>query len=66
MIDLEAFASLRGADFYGVPHNPDTITLSETSWEVPATLTFGGDELVPTRAGESIRWQVTDGARAPA
>jgi dihydroorotase len=54
---LQAFASERGADFYGLPRNEGTITLSRESWAVPAAYAFGADELVPFRAGESIRWR---------
>ena len=33
---LEAFASLNGPAFYGLPPNTDTITLQRESWEVPS------------------------------
>lgn len=55
---LEAFASHNGPDFYGLPRNPDTITLVKESWTVDATLPLGGDQLVPIRAGEDIGWMV--------
>jgi dihydroorotase len=55
---LEGFASHFGADFYGLPRNQDTITLLRKAWTVPQTLRFGGEELVPLRAGESIPWQL--------
>jgi len=55
---LQAFASERGADFYGLPRNEGQVTLSRESWTVPATYPFGADELVPFRAGESIGWRV--------
>ncbi|MEK9871535.1 MAG: dihydroorotase [Gammaproteobacteria bacterium] len=60
---LEAFASEFGADFYGVPRNQDTITLSQDAWTAATAYRFAGDELIPTRGGETIAWQVTDGAR---
>ncbi len=56
--NLEAFASHNGPDFYNLPRNQDTITLTKESWNVPATLSFGGDVVVPIRAGESIAWTV--------
>ncbi|MGF1763395.1 dihydroorotase [Aliivibrio kagoshimensis] len=56
--NLEAFASHNGPDFYNLPRNQDTITLTKESWNVPATLSFGGDVVVPIRAGESIAWIV--------
>ena len=55
---LEGFASHFGADFYGLPRNQDTITLLRQEWTVPQTLRFGGEELVPLRAGETIPWQL--------
>ena len=61
---LEAFAACRGADFYGVPRNTDRVTLRRIESRVPDTLPLGGTELVPLRAGESLRWQVIDGTGA--
>ena len=55
---LEAFASHFGADFYGLPRNQDTITLLREAWTVPQTLRFGGEQLVPLRAGETIPWKL--------
>lgn len=55
---LEGFASHFGADFYGLPRNATTITLRRENWQAPAQLPFGDEQLVPLRAGETIRWQV--------
>lgn len=55
---LEAFASHRGADFYGLPRNAGTVTLEREDWVVPAELAFGGEPLVPMRAGEVMRWRM--------
>ena len=55
---LEGFASFNGPDFYNLPRNTDTITLDKVSWDVPATMPFGSDQVVPIRAGEQIHWQV--------
>ncbi|MEQ6291140.1 dihydroorotase [Vogesella sp. GCM10023246] len=54
---LEAFASFNGPAFYGLPRNADTITLVKESWQVPALLTYGEEELVPLRAGEHVHWR---------
>lgn len=54
---LEAFAAERGADFYGVPRNSTQITLERISWSPPASYTFGKDQLVPMRAGETLQWR---------
>lgn len=56
---LEAFASLRGPDFYGLPRNTSHITLERSAWTPPASYPFAADELVPFRAGESIAWRLT-------
>jgi dihydroorotase len=58
---LEAFASERGADFYGVPRNQDFITLVREEWTVPASYPFGTDELVPLRTGGKIAWKLVTG-----
>ncbi len=55
---LEAFASHFGADFYGLPRNTEVITLVKKEWQVPETLSFGDQPLVPLRAGETLRWQL--------
>jgi dihydroorotase len=55
---LEGFASRFGADFYGLPRNQDTITLLRQEWTVPQTLRFGGEALVPLRAGETVPWKL--------
>ena len=55
---LEAFASVHGADFYRLQRNTDTITLSRTSWTVPASYPFGSDVVVLFRAGEAIGWRL--------
>ena len=55
---LEGFASLHGPDFYGLPHNSDTITLQKEAWEVAANYPFGDEVVVPFRAGEKIGWKL--------
>jgi dihydroorotase len=55
---LEAFASFHGADFYGLPHHADTLTLRRESWDVPTSLPLGSESLTPLRAGETVRWRV--------
>jgi dihydroorotase len=58
---LEAFASFHGADFYRLPRNGDTVTLRREAWTVPAEYAFGGQSLVPLRAGEAIHWRLVGG-----
>ncbi|MDR0703152.1 MAG: dihydroorotase [Azoarcus sp.] len=54
---LEAFASLHGAAFHGLPPNADKITLRREAWQVPAHYAYGGDRLAPLRAGETLAWK---------
>ena len=55
---LEAFASFNGADFYGLPHNTGTITLSRESWTPPESFAYGEAELKPLRSGEALPWRL--------
>ena len=55
---LEAFASFNGADFYGLPRNTDTITLTREPWTVPDSLPLAGGRIVPLKAGETLRWRL--------
>ena len=55
---LEGFASFHGADFYRLPRNTERITLVREPWNVPAAYPFGGDTVVPLRAGEAVRWRL--------
>ncbi len=57
---LEAFASIHGPTFYGLPINTDTITLERKPWNVPATMDFGNQQVVPIRANETINWQIAE------
>lgn len=55
---LEAFASFHGPDFYGLPRNRGKITLEKAEWQPPAEMAFGGETLVPFRAGERVAWRL--------
>ena len=55
---LEAFASLRGPAFYGLPVNTDTVTLKREPFEIPASVPYGEDVLVPLAAGETLNWRL--------
>lgn len=55
---LQAFASERGADFYGLPRNSATVTLQREAWQVPLTLPYGASEVVPLRAGSELQWKL--------
>ncbi len=55
---LEGFASHFGADFYQLPRNSKTITLTKSSWSVPDHYNFIDQVVIPMRAGQKIYWQV--------
>jgi dihydroorotase len=55
---LEAFASRHGAQFYRLPVNTGTVTLTESPWSVPEEIAFGADRLVPLRAGGTVAWKL--------
>ncbi len=55
---LEGFSSLFGPDFYGLPRNTDNITLKKEEWDIPQTLSFATDTLIPLRAGGSVNWKL--------
>ena len=56
---LEGFASHFGADFYGLPRNRDTITLTRDSWRVPRDVAYGDDRLTPFRADGEVSWRLS-------
>lgn len=55
---LEAFASHHGADFYRLPRNQESITLTKNPWTVSRTLEFGQHDLTPFRAGAEVAWSL--------
>ena len=54
---FEAFASLNGPAFYGLPVNTDTVTLEKADVEVPAQIDANGTPIVPFHAGEVLSWR---------
>lgn len=55
---FEAFTSLNGPRFYGLPVNEDIIELLRQPVQVPETISTSDDVLVPFLAGEQIAWSV--------
>ncbi|MGV3742998.1 MAG: dihydroorotase [Burkholderiaceae bacterium] len=55
---LEGFASVHGADFYGLPRNSETVTLVRESWTIPSELPMGEATVVPLDAGASLNWKL--------
>jgi len=57
---FEAFASLNGPAFYGLPVNEELITLERSEVAVPEELKAGGSEIVPFHAGKTLGWRIAD------
>jgi dihydroorotase len=55
---LEGFASHHGADFYGLPRNTGTLTLTRHDWTVPDEVPFGETTLKPLCGGETLAWAI--------
>ena len=56
---LEAFASLNGPDFYGLPRNQEKITLERAEYTIPLELPYADNAtLVPLAAGERLNWKM--------
>ncbi|HLG86022.1 MAG TPA: dihydroorotase [Alphaproteobacteria bacterium] len=58
---LEAFASLNGPRFYGLPPNEERVTLVREPCVAPARVSLpSGDEIRPFRAGEMLQWRLEE------
>ena len=55
---LEAFCSLNGPRFYGLPVNEETISLVREESRVMESIALGDDSIIPFLAGETVRWRV--------
>ena len=56
---LEGFASHYGADFYRLPRNSGTITLTRETWQIPDEITLpDGSPIVPFFAGQQVNWKL--------
>lgn len=55
---LEAFCSLNGPAFYGLPINEGSIELHKATTAFPESIALGDDALVPFLAGQTLNWQV--------
>jgi dihydroorotase len=58
MEKLEGFSSIFGPDFYGLPHNQETVTLERKAWKVPMEYEFGGSQVIPFLAGTELSWRL--------
>jgi len=63
--NLEAFMSVNGPRFYGLPANPDTITLKKAKSPIAAAeyIPAGGDRVQVFQTQEPLYWRVVDGLR---
>lgn len=60
---LEAFASLNGPRFYGLPPNEERVVLERRPTVVPdVILVSEGDAVLPFRSGETLRWSFAGAA----
>lgn len=61
---FEAFCSLNGSRFYGLPLNEDVITLRRETHRHPATISpaagGGGETLIPFLADQTLHWKVVE------
>ncbi len=57
---LEAFASLNGPAFYGLPINQGTVTLVKTSQQVPLNMGQKALAVSPYKAGETLAWSLAE------
>jgi len=56
---FEAFASLNGPRFYGLPVNADSITLTRAPGHAPASVQVDGDEVVVFEGGVPTAWSIS-------
>ncbi|WP_313098028.1 dihydroorotase [Atlantibacter hermannii] len=55
---FEAFCSLNGPRFYGLPVNEQHITLIKQDEAIIESIALSDDTLIPFLAGETVRWTV--------
>jgi dihydroorotase len=55
---LEGFASFFGPDFYKLPRNTKKVVLRRAPWQIPDSLPFPGDAIIPLAAGEQLNWRL--------
>ncbi|OKB68505.1 dihydroorotase [Serratia marcescens] len=57
---FEAFCSLNGPRFYGLPLNEDFIELQRTPTTQPEEIALGNESVIPFLAGETLNWSLKD------
>lgn len=58
LLHFEAFCSLNGPRFYGLPVNEQHITLVKQDQTIAPSIALSDDTLIPFLAGETVRWSV--------
>jgi dihydroorotase len=57
---LEAFASLNGPQFYGLPANTGRIELKRRPASMPRAVPVGEDEVVVFRGEHELQWSIVE------
>ncbi|HAV2278228.1 TPA: dihydroorotase [Serratia marcescens] len=57
---FEAFCSLNGPRFYGLPLNEDFIELQRVPTTQPEEIALGNESVIPFLAGETLNWSLKD------
>ena len=57
---FESFASLNGAQFYGVKPNSGTMVLKRQPYRVIPSVAVDGDEVLVFRGGENLAWSIAE------
>jgi dihydroorotase len=57
---LDHFASRYGAEFYELPRNEGTVTLTKEQWHAPETYDFGDATVVPFRQEAPLQWRIAN------
>jgi len=57
---FEAFCSLNGPRFYGLPLNEDFIELQRVPTTQPEAIALGNESVIPFLAGETLNWSLKD------
>jgi len=55
---FEAFCSLNGPNFYGLPVNEETIELIRVAEKIPTQIASPDGDIVPFLAGEEVLWSI--------
>ncbi|AJJ10947.1 dihydroorotase, homodimeric type [Yersinia rohdei] len=55
---LEAFCSLNGPAFYGLPVNQDFVELIQVPFQQPEEISLGNEAIIPFLAGQTINWSI--------